>query len=103
MTRSQKILTFAALAFFCASIALAPWADKRTHYTYQPMFLAPSGYHLQWQNLIVEWLALGILYGWLFWLLKHTELTLDRAIWIAVIALVIVTVAWVIRATNYGL
>lgn len=80
MTKLQKLLTAAALVLFCTSVMLAPWANKFGEYKYQEMFLAPEerGYHLQWQNLIVEWLAIGILYGWLFWLCKHMPNTKTR-------------------------
>ena len=80
MTRSQKILTVAALALFCASIALAPWVfNDRSGIQYGPIFLAPNYCKdLQWQNLIVEWLAIGIIYGWLFWLFKHMTFKLPR-------------------------
>ena len=64
-----KFLTAAAIALFLASVMFAPWATKLGTYAYAPLFCAPRyGYYLQWGNLLVEWLAIGILYAWLLWL-----------------------------------
>ncbi len=64
-----KLLTTAALALFLASVLFAPWASKTAGYDYQPIFCGPGGsYYLQWGNILVEWLAIAILYAWLLWL-----------------------------------
>lgn len=73
MNKAQKIITGAAMALFLASLVWAPWASGSYHGSrkirHGLIFLAPKGTsYLQVNNLIGEWLAIGILCGGLFWI-----------------------------------
>ena len=96
MSNAQKYLSFAALFLFLLSCLLAPWHGQLeyeggtyTTTTYSPLFATPAkeleliipakepvrtgrflSFQLMGLTLFFEWLALGVLYGGLFILLK---------------------------------
>ena len=95
MNRKQRTLSIAALSLFCLSVLCAPWAGHNRAPSYRPIFFVPAeGYYLQWQALLCEWLAIGILYASIFWLFKSAEIKVTRkAVFGAIIVLVLIVIA----------
>ena len=88
MNQNQKLLTFGALALFCLSVLFAPWEASLSAggdtinlgTKYSPVWASPepppgtiySRVSLKIDSILIEWAAIGIVYGVLFALLKAT-------------------------------
>lgn len=75
MNPKQRILTLIALAMFVSTLIYAPWQtrDHRAQITgteYQVMWLPPAHSTLAVRNLLIEWIALGVVYGGMWAVLR---------------------------------
>ncbi len=88
MNQNQKHLTIVAVIFFCLSVVCAPWelqmsvdSDFTAHIAnvYSPIFLPPKSANvatsakLRMDSLVMEWFAMGVIYGGLLVLLKKSK------------------------------
>jgi len=85
MNKNQKSLTWVALGVFVLTLLCAPWevidyaaiadAPKISRNEYSTIWSPPANTYgrseLKVSSLFVEWLAIGVLYGGVFALLKR--------------------------------
>ena len=88
MNQNQKLLTFGALALFCLSALFAPWEASLSAggdtinlgTKYSPVWASPeppqgtiySKVSLKIDSILIEWAAIGIVYGVVLKLLNAT-------------------------------
>lgn len=75
MNPKQRILTLIALAVFVSTLIYAPWVIREhgrviAGTEYQLMWFPPAGGTLAFHNLFVEWIALGVVYGGMWAVLR---------------------------------
>lgn len=72
MNKNQKRLTVAAMVVFLATLVWAPWVSKNGFDDLGPLWQPPfsTNSRLRLEVLVVEWLAISVLYVGCFFLLK---------------------------------